>query len=95
MHDSSAVDYEVEYNNRARVPEWPEHFARWARRPPPIGSRPLPAGVSLGLPYGRSPRETIDLFFAEEREHRRWRCLSTAACSDRWSLPRSVSSRAA
>jgi hypothetical protein len=31
MHDSSAIDYEVEYNNRARVLEWPEHFARWAR----------------------------------------------------------------
>ena len=26
-----AIDYEVEYNNRARVPEHPEIFARWQR----------------------------------------------------------------
>ena len=26
-----AIDYEVEYNNRARVPEHPEIFARWTR----------------------------------------------------------------
>ena len=25
------IDYEAEYNNRARVPEHPEIFARWAR----------------------------------------------------------------
>src|SRR5215471_20179420 len=28
---SIAVDYEAEYNNRARVPEYQEIFARWAR----------------------------------------------------------------
>ena len=26
-----SVDYEVEYNNRARVPEHAEIFARWQR----------------------------------------------------------------
>ena len=26
-----SVDYETEYNNRARVPEHPEIFARWER----------------------------------------------------------------
>jgi len=26
-----SIDYEVEYNNRARVPEHPEIFARWER----------------------------------------------------------------
>ena len=25
------VDYEAEYNNRARVPEHPQIFARWAK----------------------------------------------------------------
>ena len=25
------IDYDAEYNNRARVPEHPEIFARWAR----------------------------------------------------------------
>jgi arylformamidase len=70
MHDSSAVDYEVEYNNRARVPEWPEHFARWAREAAAYRAQASAHGrAALGLPYGRSPRQTIDLFFAEEREH--------------------------
>jgi hypothetical protein len=27
----ATIDYEAEYNNRARVPEHPEIFARWAR----------------------------------------------------------------
>ncbi len=26
-----SIDYEVEYDNRARVPEHPEIFARWLR----------------------------------------------------------------
>ena len=25
------IDYEIEYDNRARVPEHPEVFARWER----------------------------------------------------------------
>ena len=27
----AAIDYEAEYNNRARVPEHPQIFAGWAR----------------------------------------------------------------
>ena len=26
-----SIDYEAEYNNRARVPEHPEIFARWEK----------------------------------------------------------------
>ena len=36
-----AIDYETEYNNRARVPEHPEIFARWQREA---------AGLSVPLP---------------------------------------------
>ena len=28
----TAIDYEAEYDNRARVPEHPQIFARWASR---------------------------------------------------------------
>lgn len=52
------VDYEVEYNNRARVPEHPAIIADWARdaaayrqaHPPQV------------LRYGKGPRHTIDVF---------------------------------
>jgi arylformamidase len=58
-----AVDYEAEYNNRARVPEHPQIFAAWARdaaayRDEAAGER----RAELGLPYGATTRQTIDLF---------------------------------
>jgi hypothetical protein len=69
MRDPSAIDYEVEYNNRARVPEWPEHFARLGREAAAYREHAAANGrVELGLPYGPSARQTIDLFFAESRE---------------------------
>jgi arylformamidase len=53
------IDYEVEYNNRARVPEHPEIFARWFRE----GEAYCNASPELErLKYGPSPRQTIDLF---------------------------------
>ena len=54
------IDYEVEYNNRARVPEHPEIFARWEREA--AAYRTKARGATLGLSYGPSPRRTIDLF---------------------------------
>lgn len=54
------IDYEVEYNNRARVPEHPEIFARWERAA--NAYRAKAKGAELGLSYGPSPRQTIDLF---------------------------------
>ncbi len=56
-----AIDYEAEYNNRARVPEHPAIFARWARDAGDFRARH--ANAELRLPYGRSAREHIDLFW--------------------------------
>ena len=57
----SAIDYEAEYDNRGRVPEHPEIFARWARDA--AAFRAAHPHAELGLAYGKSPCETIDLFW--------------------------------
>jgi arylformamidase len=58
------VDYEAEYNNRARVPEHAEIFLRWAREAENYCADMLKEGrAELHLSYGNSPRETVDLFF--------------------------------
>ena len=57
------VDYEVEYNNRARVPEHPQIFARWTREASAYRERTaVEKRAELGLSYGSSARQTIDLF---------------------------------
>ena len=59
----AAIDYETEYNNRARVPEHPEIFARWARDAEDYrGKAMMERRAELGLSYGESPRQFIDLF---------------------------------
>ena len=66
----AAIDYEVEYNNRARVPEHPEIFARWAGEAEFYRADMLKNGrAELGLTYGSTPRQTIDLFLAEGHEN--------------------------
>jgi arylformamidase len=58
-----AIDYEVEYNNRARVPEHPEIFARWGREAQAYRDEAKAEGrAELGLRYGPTPRQIIDLF---------------------------------
>ena len=58
-----AIDWEVEYNNRARVPEHPEIFARWQRDAAAYRAETGKEGrAEIGLKYGPSPRQTIDLF---------------------------------
>jgi arylformamidase len=52
-------DYEVEYNNRARVPEHMEIFARWAAD---AESYRQTASCELGVAYGDTPRQHYDLF---------------------------------
>jgi arylformamidase len=54
------IDYEKEYDNRARVPEHPEIFARWNAETDAY--RAASPGATLGISYGPSPRQTIDLF---------------------------------
>ena len=57
----NAIDYEVEYNNRARVPEHPEIFARWSRAAADF--RASHRNAELGLRYGTSERQIVDLFW--------------------------------
>jgi arylformamidase len=57
----TTIDYEAEYDNRARVPEHPQIFARWA-----ADSQAYRAGLRQScqarIRYGSTPREIIDLF---------------------------------
>ena len=58
-----AIDYEVEYNNRARVPEHPQIFERWQRDAAAYRAETAKDGrAEIGLKYGPSPRQTVDLF---------------------------------
>ncbi len=60
------IDYEAEYNNRARVPEHPEIFARWTRDAELFRDEALKSGrAELGLYYGDTPRQYFDLFLSE------------------------------
>jgi arylformamidase len=57
------VDYEAEYNNRARVPEHPYIFARWTREAEDYRREAMKERrAELGLSYGSTPRQVIDLF---------------------------------
>jgi arylformamidase len=58
------IDYEVEYDNRARVPEHAEIFARW--HSDAAAYRKASRGAKLGLSYGPSSRQTIDFFPADK-----------------------------
>jgi len=63
------IDYEAEYNNRARVPEYPAIFARWAADSADYRAATTAAGrAELGLPYGGSARQTVDIFDAAEAD---------------------------
>ncbi len=57
------IDYEAEYNNRARVPEHPQIFARWREEAAKYREAMTKAGrAELDLIYGNSPRQIIDIF---------------------------------
>jgi arylformamidase len=57
----AAVDYEAEYNNRARVPENPVLMAGWARDAAAYREQHAPRRIV----YGQGARHTIDLFTAD------------------------------
>ena len=64
------LDYEVEYNNRARVPEHAEIFARWTRDAAAYRERAgAEENAELGLAYGTGPRQKVDLFFPDATGH--------------------------
>jgi arylformamidase len=59
----ASIDYEAEYNNRARVPEHAEIFARWERDAEDYRTEAMKERrAELGLAYGSTQRQFIDLF---------------------------------
>lgn len=58
---SAAIDYEVEYNSRARIPEHPALFAAWARDAAAYRERHAPRVIA----YGAGARNKIDFFAGE------------------------------
>ena len=68
LNDSSRRDQpdtqwlERMYNNRMRVPEHGDHFARWSAESA-LARRSLPC--ELDVPYGDAPRERLDAFAAK------------------------------
>ena len=59
-----SINYEVEYDNRARVPEHPEIFARWEKEG--AAYRAAAHNAKLRMSYGPSLRRTIDMFPAKD-----------------------------
>ena len=58
-----SIDYEVEYNNRARVPEHPQIFESWQRDGDAYRAQAQAEGrAELGLRFGPTPRQYIDVF---------------------------------
>jgi arylformamidase len=65
----AAADLEADYNLRARVPEHAEIFLRWARDAELYRAEMLKRDrAELGLSYGDTPRQFIDLFLPEAGE---------------------------
>jgi arylformamidase len=63
---TTEIDYEAEYNNRARVPEHPQIFARWQAAAEQFRGEMAARGrAELGIAYGETPRQFLDLFLAE------------------------------
>ncbi len=59
----TAVDLETEYSPRVTVPDHAQIFARWARAAEDYRAEMLKNGkAELGLSYGETPRQFIDLF---------------------------------
>jgi arylformamidase len=59
----TGIDYEVEYNNRARVPENPALMAGWARDAAAYREKHAPRTTS----YGASARNRIDFFAGDNK----------------------------
>ncbi len=59
MKHTDTTWLEQMYNNRARVPEHGEHFARWARASSQVRES---TPCTLDLPFGSAPGERMDVF---------------------------------
>jgi arylformamidase len=59
---NAIVDYEVEYNNRARVPEHPSLISGWAKDAAAYREQHPPRCIS----YGPGARNTIDFFAGDD-----------------------------
>lgn len=59
----TAIDYEAEYNNSRRVPEFPQISARWQAASDAYRSE---ARAELDQPYGPGPRHRYDLYRADD-----------------------------
>src|SRR5260370_42056475 len=60
---NASVDYDVEYTNRARVPENTLLIAGWARDAAAYRERHAPRSI----PYGSSARNRIDFFPGDDK----------------------------
>lgn len=62
LTDSAWLD--AQYNNRALVPAYADHFARWQHDSAVARNAP---GVLQDVAYGHGPGETLDLFLPKRR----------------------------
>ncbi len=60
-----ATDLEAQYDNRAHVPEHEQIFERWDQETAAYRDVASKRGAELGLKYGPSPRQTVDIYPAE------------------------------
>jgi arylformamidase len=60
----SGIDYEAEYNNRARVPENPALMAGWVSDAAAYREHRAPRRIT----YGRGPRHVIDVFAGDGQD---------------------------
>jgi arylformamidase len=67
MSGLAPADLEAEYNNRARVPEYPQIMAGWERDAAAY-RQARRHRAETGLRYGPHPRQTIDIFHADAPE---------------------------
>jgi arylformamidase len=64
VKEVTGIDYEVEYNNRARVPENPALMAGWARDAAAYREQRAPRRIT----YGPGARHVIDLFAGDGQD---------------------------
>jgi arylformamidase len=64
VKEVTGIDYEVEYNNRARVPENPALMAGWARDAAAYREQRAPRRIT----YGPGARHAIDLFAGDGQD---------------------------